>query len=75
MIDIYSPFYEKFIKKEFFEKLFILYIPSSIIYGKDLMKDYYNATGLLKETNPEFSSFYFDINLINDLDDFEYFCK
>ena len=75
MIDIYSPLYEKFIKKEFFEKLFILYIPSSIIYGKDLMKDYYNATGLLKETNPEFSSFYFDINLINDLDDFEYFCK
>ena len=75
LIDIYSPFYEKFIKKEFFEKLFILYIPSSIIYGKDLMKDYYNATGLLKETNPEFSSFYFDINLINDLDGFEYFCK
>ena len=37
LIDIYSPFYEKFIKKEFFEKLFILYIPSSIIYEKDLM--------------------------------------
>ena len=46
-------------KREIFEKLFVLYIPFHFIYDKKLMDDYYNATDLLSDINPNFSSFYF----------------
>ena len=46
-------------KREIFEKLFVLYIPFHFIYDKKFMDDYYNATDLLSDINPNFSSFYF----------------
>ena len=75
MIDIYSPFYESLMEKDFFGKLFMLYIPFPLIYQRKLMDDYYNATDLLKEKNPEFSSFYYEINGVNDIYDFKDFCN
>ena len=46
-------------KREIFEKLFVLYIPFHFIYDKKFMDDYYNVTDLLSDINPNFSSFYF----------------
>ena len=62
LIDIYSPFYEILLKKDIFEKLFILRVPFPLIYNRGLMDDYYNATDKLSELNQNFSSFYFEIN-------------
>ena len=50
-------------KREIFEKLFVLYIPFHFIYDKKFMDDYYNATDLLSDINPNFSSFYFVTDL------------
>ena len=75
LIDIYSPFYELLMDKDIFEKLFMLYIPFPLIYKRELLNDYYDATDLLKETNPDFSSFYFELDENNDLYDFKDFCK
>ena len=75
LIDIYSPFYELLMDKDIFEKLFMLYIPFPLIYKRELLNDYYDATDLLKESNPDFSSFYFELDGNNDLYDFKDFCK
>ena len=78
IIDIYSPFYKLLLKKDIFEKLFILRIPFPIIYSNGLMQDYYDATDLLNEVNPNFSSFYYEIESLSDeniLYDFIDFCK
>ena len=61
--------------KDIFEKLFMLYIPFPLIYKRELLNDYYDATDLLKESNPDFSSFYFELDGNNDLYDFKDFCK
>ena len=77
IIDIYSPFYEVLLGEEILEKLFMLRIPFPIIYDKKLMDDYYNATDRLSELNPNFSSFYFEMNYGKDnkyLYDFKDFC-
>ena len=77
IIDIFSPFYKTLMKKDIFQKLFVLLIPFPLIYKKNLMKDYYDATDLLVEENPNFSSFYFEVNeltLKQKLDDFKDFC-
>ena len=77
IIDIFSPFYKTLMKKDIFQKLFVLLIPFPLIYHKNLMKEYYDATDLLVEENPNFSSFYFEVNKLTskkELDDFEDFC-
>ena len=78
IIDIFSPFYETLMKKDIFEKLFVLLIPFPLIYEKKLMQEYYDATDLLVEVNPNFSSFYFEVSELNnkiELDDFNDFCN
>ena len=78
IIDIFSPFYETLMKKDIFEKLFVLLIPFPLIYEKKLMQEYYDATDLLIEINPNFSSFYFEVSELDnkiELDDFKDFCN
>ena len=78
IIDIFSPFYEILMKKDIFEKLFVLLIPFPLIYEKKLMQEYYDATDLLSKVNPNFSSFYFEVDKLNskiELNDFKDFCQ
>ena len=78
IIDIFSPFYETLMKKDIFEKLFVLLIPFPLICEKKLMQEYYDATDLLIEINPNFSSFYFEVSELDnkiELDDFKDFCN
>lgn len=62
IMDIYSPFYEVIMKKDIFEKLFVLKIPFDFIFKKQLMDDYFNAIDSLSKINPNFSSLYIEIS-------------
>jgi len=75
IVDIYSPFYKLLLKKDIFDKLFILRIPFPLIYNKGLLDKYEAEIDLLNEANPNFSNFYFEIDVKDkDIQDFNFFC-
>ena len=53
-IDIYSPFFEPFSLKEFFEKLFTLIIPIKLIKNYNLLNDYIFAFYKLNKLNSNY---------------------
>ena len=67
IIEIYSPFFDIISKSEFFEQVFTIPIPANEIKQFNLKNDYISLFEKMNKSNQKYSSLYFRLNKIEDL--------